>query len=108
MILYLKAGDTNPPLEMVLEDVLEDGVKPADIASAASVKLAVERSGGTTVEENVAIVDVPSARIRYDWTVQDVASVRVFKCEVRVVDASGRRRTYPTKGYITVNVQKSL
>ena len=107
---YIKADDTAPSLRAVLED--EDGVVDLTGATVAFVMRGRADSDGNVpalvkVDAAGVVVDAANGVVRYDWAAEDTDTPGTFDFEFKVT-IDGVTASYPSRGYNTVVVGRSL
>jgi hypothetical protein len=104
----IKQNDTSPSLSAVLS---VDGV-PLVIPAGASVTFFMRArcpAGSTSgaVAAAGVVVNGATGSVRYDWAVGNTAVAGQFNGEFKV-SVAGMVTTYPSSGYIPVNVTPDL
>lgn len=105
----MKANDLLPPLEATLGFESMAGVP--DLSDPATVVSLIMRKDGDAqpkVNSQAVIVDVATAKVRYDWATGDTDIPGVYKAEWEVVYADGKPQTFPTKSYHEIEILADL
>jgi hypothetical protein len=107
---YIKQNDTQPSISATLT---EDGVA-VDITGATVTFVMRPRlcrhqvpAANPKVEAAATVVDAATGQVRYDWAAGDLDTEGLFDGEFKVTLA-GAVTTYPSTGYIPINVVKDL
>lgn len=102
----IKAHDRLPAIQAVL---MSDGV-PVDLTTASGVKFILSLAVGSTPKVNTAATVVTAAGgvVRYDWAAVDTDTPGAYLGEWQVTWADGRKQSFPTLTYHTVNVVADL
>jgi hypothetical protein len=81
-----------------------------NLASATAVKFIMKSAQGNTVKVNTAavIVDAATGVVRYDWLSADTATPGSYIAEWEVTWGGGKKQTFPTGTYHTVDVLADL
>jgi hypothetical protein len=88
--LYIKSGDTWPPLEATLTDL--NGV--IDLSAADSVRL-VMKSGTTVVTGACDVVDAVAGVVEYVWAPGDTVIAGDYESEFEITWNVGEIQTVP-------------
>jgi threonine synthase len=102
----IKAHDRLPSIQASL---LSAGV-PVDLTTATSVKFILKLENGSTPKVNAAavVVTAGSGIVRYDWAATDTDTPGSYLAEWEVTWAGGKKQTFPTLTYHTVDVLADL
>lgn len=102
----LKAHDRLPSIQASLTS----GGTPVNLTTASGVKFILKLETGTVakVNANAVIVDAPTGVVRYDWLAIDTDTPGSYLGEWQVTWADGRKQTFPTLTYHTVDVLADL
>lgn len=97
----MKANDRLPSIQATLS---------ADLTTATSVKFIMKTITGNTVKVNAtATIVTPSTGIvRYDWLAVDTATPGSYQAEWEVTWTGGKKQTFPTLTYHTVDILADL
>lgn len=108
----LKRGDTAPSLQAILRD--KDG-QPVDLTSSsvqfvmravgAVTNSAPAVSAGMTVATDQA---TNAGQVTYDWQVGDTSTAGAYVAEFVVTWPSGREQTFPTVGFVSIQINDDL
>jgi hypothetical protein len=81
-----------------------------NLTSATSVKFIMKTATGNTVKVNTpaVIVDATTGVVRYDWLSADTATPGSYIAEWEVTWGGGKKQTFPTGTYHTVDVLADL
>jgi hypothetical protein len=64
---------------------------------------------GPTISRQVAdITDAANGEVSYAWLSGDTATAGIYRAEFEVTDTAGKVETYPTEGYIDVEIVPDL
>lgn len=108
---FLKRGDTLPYLVATLSD--DSG--PVDL-TGATVKFVLRQSRtrcatgepALLLKKDAVVADPASGVVRYEWASGDTDTAGQFDGEFEVTFPSGGRWTFPSSGYIPVNIGVDL
>lgn len=103
--MILKQNDTKVALKAVLEN--ESGA--VDLTNATTVRFLMSDFSYQTVIDGTA--DIQSAingEVWYVFSYGETATAGVFKAEFEATFSDGRVETFPTEGYITVEIIRDL
>jgi hypothetical protein len=101
----IKANDRLPSIQATLN---------ADLTTATGVNFIMKATQGNTIKVNAAAVIVSSAAlptgsvVRYDWLAVDTATPGSYQAEWQVTWTGGKKQTFPTLTYHTVDVLADL
>ena len=97
----IKANDRLPSIQATLS---------ADLTTATSVKFIMKTITGNTIKVNTTatIVTPASGIVRYDWAAVDTATPGSYQAEWEVTWTGGKKQTFPTLTYHTVDVLADL
>lgn len=106
----MKQGDLEPSYRAFLS-ILSDGVLSAFDLTDHTVKFVMVDSSSNSVKVNAdaIIEDPPTAGIvRYDWASGDTDTIGDYKVVIKVDPDTDDQRTFPTKGYDYLTIEKNL
>lgn len=97
----IKANDRLPSIQATLS---------ADLTTATGVKFIMKAATGNTVKVNAAatIVTPASGIVRYDWLAVDTATPGSYLGEWEVTFTGGKKQTFPTLTFHTIDVLADL
>jgi hypothetical protein len=97
----IKANDRLPSIQATLS---------ADLTTATSVKFIMKTIAGGTIKVNTTatIVTPASGVVRYDWLAIDTATPGSYQAEWEVTWTGGKKQTFPTLTYHTVDILADL
>lgn len=102
MAIVLKRGDQRTAIKATL---LSDGV-PCDLTDV-EVKAYMRSTAGRRVIERDVTVEGPG-QVLLPLTYNDVEFPGTFWLEFKILYKDGRRETYPTDGFVTVEIIPDL
>lgn len=102
----IKAHDRLPSIQATLTS---QGVI-VDLTLASGVTFIMTTAVGATPKVNAAavIVDAANGVVRYDWASVDTNAPASYLGEWQVTWADGRKQSFPTLTYITIDVLADL
>lgn len=102
----IKAHDRLPSIQATLSTA----GAPVDLTAATAVTFIMRPAAGGTVKVDAAatIVSAASGVVRYDWVAADTNTPGSYQAEWEVVWTGGRKQTFPTLTYHTVDVLADL
>jgi hypothetical protein len=97
----IKANDRLPSIQATLS---------ADLTTATGVNFIMKSIQGNTIKVNAAatIVTPASGVVRYDWIAADTATPGSYQAEWQVTWTGGKKQTFPTLTYHSVDVLADL
>lgn len=101
----IKANDRLPSIQATLS---------ADLSTATGVNFIMKSAQGNTIKVNAAATIVSSAApptgsvVRYDWIAADTATPGSYQAEWQVTWTGGKKQTFPTLTYHSVDVLADL
>jgi hypothetical protein len=108
-VISIKAHDRLPSVEAIL-GFASGAVEDLSTASAVHFIMRDRQSptGPPKVDSPAIIVDALAGSVRYDWGVGDTDTPGTYNAEWQVTYTDGRKQTFPTLTYHTVNVLADL
>jgi hypothetical protein len=101
----LKRYDRLPSIQASLT---YPGATAVDL-TGATVKFIMKLPAGAVKVNAVAVVVTPASGIvRYDWLAIDTDVAGTYDAEWEVTFTGGKKQTFPTDGYLSVNVVADL
>jgi hypothetical protein len=102
----LKAHDRLPSIQAVLSSA----GGPVDLSAATGVNFIMKAAQGNTVKVNAAatIISPSGGVVRYDWLAVDTDTPGSFQAEWQVTWTGGKKQTFPTLTYHTVDILADL
>lgn len=105
----IKQNDLLPILEAILQDV---NGNPVDLTPASSVvfHLREEDSASLKIEDGVVEIDAnpETGKITYSWVNTDTDTNGLFLGEFEVTWAGAKTQTFPSMGYVSVEIVDDL
>jgi hypothetical protein len=99
---WIKQFDRLPSLEL---DLLRgDGTAQNLSGCTARFLMRLRGQNEVTVNAAMTVVDAVNGIVRYDWADGDTDVAGVYRGEVEVTTADGKRITFPSNGYVAVRV----
>jgi hypothetical protein len=98
----IKANDRLPSIQATLS---------ADLTTATSVNFIMKSTGpGGAIKVNAVatIVTPASGVVRYDWIAADTATPGSYQAEWQVTWTGGKKQTFPTLTYHSIDVLADL
>jgi len=106
MTIRLKRGDTRTAIRATL--IGPDGV-PVDLSSATRVRwLMADGRRGLVMDREAEVIDVAAGRVLVTFEPGDTDRAGLFVAEFEVQWSDGRRETYPTGGYLQIEIIPDL
>ena len=105
--IYMKSGDQRPVVEAAVVDGNGD---PIDM-TGASAKFSLWELEATTPTIADAAATIPNPTgglVQYIWQSGDTDNDGLFVGEFKVIFADGTELTVPSRGFIEIEIQKSL
>ncbi|MCA1025781.1 polysaccharide deacetylase family protein [Cytobacillus kochii] len=101
MALYIKRNDTH--------DVIQYKIEGMDL-TGATTRFFMEhiKSGKVVSNANAEIVDAKNGLIQYTLTETDTVLAGTHRAEFEVVFDDGKFKTYPSKGYIRLELEANI
>lgn len=105
----IKRNDLLPILEAILQDASRN---PIDLSNAVSIvfHLREEKGAKLKIEDGVVVIDAnpKTGKITYSWVDTDTDTSGVFLGEFEVTWTGAKKQTFPSKGYISVQIIDDL
>lgn len=103
----IKRNDTAPVLgPFTLRDSAGNAV---NLTGATSRELTVRTTGGAVLfSAECQVVDATAGRLSYQWAAANTATAGTYEWDVEVTYADGRKQTFPTIGYMTLDIVADL
>jgi len=101
-MIVLKRGDTRPALKATLKS---NGA-PVDL-SGASVRF-VMKGQGLTIDRQAEIVDAAGGVVRVVFEPGDTDQSGTYHAEFEATFSDGRKETYPSHGYVQIQILPDL
>lgn len=97
----LKSHDRLPSIQATLS---------SDLTDATGVDFIMRPASGGAVKVNAAavVVDATEGIVRYDWLAADTDTPGQFQAEWEVTWTGGKKQTFPTLTYHTIDVLADL
>lgn len=110
MSFILKQNDTNPAIEVDLED--SEGIDvPLNNVQEVSFYMR-DAFDNLVIDDNtsgeVSIVDKDKGIVEYSWKPEDTEDTGMYDAEFEVIYANGDKETFPNGGYISVEVVEEI
>ena len=106
MTIRLKRGDTRTAIRATL--IGPDGV-PVDLSSATRVRwLMADGRRETVMDREAEVTDAAAGRVLVTFEPGDTDRAGLFVAEIEVQWSDGRRETYPTGGYLQIEIIPDL
>ena len=93
--IYMKTGDTEPPVDGQLCD--RNG--PVNLTGCTITFIMKSPTGTMKVNSPMVIVDAVDARVRYYWGPTDTDTPDAYLCEIEVSFPGGSIATWPNGPY---------
>lgn len=102
----IKAFDRLPSIQATFSSA----GAPVDLTAATAVKFIMRPTSGGATKVNAAatIVTPTGGVVRYDWLAADTNTPGSFQAEWEVTWTGGKKQTFPTTTYHTVDVLADL
>ena len=105
---FLKENDTGKPIEGILRDGFG---APVDITGATVVfhmRLAPAGAVKVTGGSMGAVGSATNGRVKYSFSASDVDTPGTYEGEVQATFSNGLIRTFPERGYISVEIEDDI
>jgi hypothetical protein len=102
----MKSHDRLPSIQATLSSA----GAPVNLGTATEVRFIMRPAVGGVAKVNAAsvIVDAAAGVVRYDWLAADTDTPGSYMAEWQVTWASGKRQTFPTLTFHTVDILQDL
>lgn len=109
LVMNLKQYDLLPVLRMTLLD----GETPVNLTLASEVRLLLKnRTTGLKVDAVMEVLDQDDddtvGQVQYEWQEGDTDTIGSFQGEVQVLWPGGLPQTFPSRGYLKININRDL
>lgn len=103
---YIKENDTVPSIRATLQNGSGNAVDLID----ATVNFHMRAIGGSTVlvDASATVVNAAGGLVQYDWDAADTADVGSYQAEFEVTYSDGTIETFPSSGYIRVEITDDI
>ena len=103
---YIKENDTVPSIRATLQNGSGD---PVDLINA-TVRFHMRAIGSTSavVDASATVVSDAGGIVQYDWNAADTADIGSFQAEFEVTYPDGTIETFPSSGYIRVEITDDI
>jgi|LSQX01.3.fsa_nt_gb hypothetical protein len=105
--ITLKRGDTRNCIRVILKDA--DG-NPLSIPECKEIRFLMAPLGRLAMINRLAYVpdEGSPGEVWHVWALGDTDTSGVYRAEFRVEYMDGRKETFPSNGYISINIMNSL
>jgi hypothetical protein len=107
----IKCGDRKPSLRATLSTRNTDGTTSAVSLTGATVEFRLKAPGARAAKVSRAAVveNAASGIVRFDWAAGDTDTARPdYRAEFRVTFADSTTETFPSRGYLTIEIEEAL
>lgn len=107
MTISIKRGDRKPPMT----STLTSGGGAVNLTGATSVKFIMTLLGASSPKVNAAAAfdpDRATGKVSYEWGATDTDTAGVYRAEWEVTWPGSLPQTFPSDGYIWVEVVADL
>jgi hypothetical protein len=109
----IRQHDRLPAIAYTLGEDVTTGATTTNSAvnlTGSTVTFIMRLVGAASAKVNATatVVAATSGTVRYDWIAADTDTAGDYQAEWQVTDSAGRKRTFPTVGYITITVVPDL
>lgn len=103
---YIKRGDRLPAISTQITDSLDQPIN----LTGSSVLFVMRGPWDTSpaISSAATIVDAAQGKVRYDWTGTQTDVPGSFRGEFRVTFAGGSQQSFPTNGFIDIEISNDL
>jgi hypothetical protein len=109
-MFLIKQNDELPNFQALLRTRVDDqNPQPVDL-TGATVKFKMQSLGGgpLKVDAPAVILDAITGSVSYEWVAADTDTVGQYRAEFEVTFLSGRVLSFPTQGFLPVQVMPSI
>jgi len=109
-MFLIKQNDELPDFQALLKTKVDDqNAQPVDLTGAA-VQFKMQSLGGGVlkVDSPAVILDAIAGSVTYQWIATDTDTVGQYRAEFEVTFLSGRVLSFPTNGFLAVQVVTSI
>jgi hypothetical protein len=103
---YIRQNDTEKKIEARLQDVR--GTTPDLTGATCKFLMRNKDTGAVKVNQPATIVAATTADVEYSWAAADTDTVGTFEAEFEATLASGKKLSFPNKGWITVEITDDI
>jgi hypothetical protein len=104
-LFKVKAGDTGTPITVKLKDA-NKRAEQLDVGDQVRFRMVpVIEDLAPAIDAEMQVENLDPATVRYDWNGTDNAVPGTYRAEVFVTYADGTTRTFPTDGWIDVEIE---
>lgn len=104
MLFQLKRTDDKQSLPYIIQN--EDGTIPS--LEGATVQFIMGKKNRIVINKPATIVSALDGQVQYDFESEDTIIAGNYMAEFVVEFPTGERQTFPTRGYINVNIEANL
>lgn len=108
-VFTIKRNDLLPPLIANLQN--PDGSPFNLTAPGMTIRFGMKpprESAAPKVAASGRIVNAAAGQVAYDWQLGDTDTTETYLGEFEVTDNTGKRRTFPASGFMSVNVVEDI
>lgn len=104
----IKAHDRLPAIRAQLLSASDE--QPVDLTAAQQVRFIMVTQARAVIVNAVAVIEAPATLgiVRYDWIAADTATAGSYLGEWEVTWTGGKKQTFPTATYHTIDVLADL
>lgn len=113
-VMTMKQHDTRPNVKATISRVPEGGSStPVSLTEASKVFFIMRLKGKTDVDgykirAECSLLNPAAGEVEYEWDAEDTNTVGEFQAEFEVEWSDGGIETFPSDGYLTVNIEDDL
>lgn len=107
MVLYVKRGDLEPSISVVLDDA----GTPVDLTVATAVRFLMTDAAGAVIVDRAMTKGnqtTDPGLVTMAWQAADTDAAGVFSGEVEVMWPGNRPQTFPGNGYLNILILADL
>lgn len=106
MTFNLKRNDTRPIIDYTLRD--QSGA-PVDLTGCSVFFIMAKyRNREVLVNKEASIVDSSQGQVSYMFASEDTEQIGIMVAEFKVLFPDGSTETFPSSGYILINIEEDL